>query len=37
MTNESPDYEAPAILDLEDESEFAVSPHLTIGSGMHYG
>ena len=35
MTNESPDYEAPAILDLEDESEFAVAPGF-IGSGQTY-
>ena len=37
MTPETPDYEAPAILDLDDDSEFAVSPVQSIGSGMHYG
>ena len=35
MTNVSPDYEAPAILDLDDESEFAVAPG-AIGSGQMY-
>ena len=35
MTHESPDYEAPAILDLDEESEFAVAPG-AIGSGQTY-
>ena len=36
MTTHEDSYEAPAIIDIDDEQEFAVSPGASIGSKIKY-